>query len=375
MQTAPHHTFYASLGRTSARAVLLAWLLITALGVAITVSPAASNIIRKNRPGPGDNELYWAVADRVSAGEGYYPALAHELTARGYPTRNIFNWRTPLPIWLIGHLPYRWIGRAVLGLLGLTVLLLGTELIIREERPRLGRAVLTALLLGGTSLVCSVPNLFIMPVLWAGTLIALSVCAYGLNWRKLAIIAGVLAPFFRDLALPYPLLCAVLAWRERRRKEFAVWIAGLLAWVVFFGLHWLEVTRVMPPGARAHTHSWIQFGGMPFVIATTQVNSYLLLLPLPQGVTAAYLVAALFGLLGWHSVGGRRIAITASAFVLMFSVVGQDFNLYWGLLNSPLLCFGAARAPAALCDLWHAARGSAQASGSSELPENGSNTG
>ncbi len=83
------------------------------------------------------------------------------------------------------------------------------------------------------------------------------------------------------------------------------------------------------------------------------MNSYLLWLP--QGVAAVYFVAAMFGMVGWHTTGGRRITISAALFVLAFSVVGQEFNVYWGLLIAPLLCFGAARVPAALCDLWRAA--------------------
>jgi hypothetical protein len=122
----------------------------------------------------------------------------------------------------------------------------------------------------------------------------------------------------------------------------------------------VEFRQAMPPVGHAHTHSWIQFGGLPFVIAITQMHSYLL--RLPQWASAIYLVAALFGLVGWHSAGGRRLTITVSAYVLAFSVVGQDFNLYWGLLISPLLCFGAVRAPAALIDLCHAALGYARPS-------------
>ena len=43
--------------------------------------------------------------DRIHAGEGYYRAAGDELRGRGYPTRSVFNWRTPLPMWLIGRMP------------------------------------------------------------------------------------------------------------------------------------------------------------------------------------------------------------------------------------------------------------------------------
>jgi uncharacterized membrane protein (UPF0127 family) len=93
---------------------------------------------------------------------------------------------------------------------------------------------------------------------------------------------------------------------------------------------------------------------LPFIIATMSANFYLLLLP--PWVAAVYFVAAMFGLLGWHTPAGRQVAITVSLFVLLFSVVGQPFNLYWGMIYAPLLCFGAARFPGWLHDLWNAAR-------------------
>lgn len=355
MKIVPLPILSAIPGRLCARAALVAWLLTTVLAVTTTFSPAASDRSVRDRARPGDNELCWAVADRVARGEGYYPALAGELCSRGYPTRSVFNWRTPLPIWLIGHLSYPWIGRVMLSLLGVAMLALGTTMVFREDRPRIGRALLTGLLLTAPAWVCGMRGLFIsMHELWAGTLIAISVAAWGLNWRGTAIAAGLLAPFLRELALPYPMLCAVLAWREHRYKELAFWLAGLLAWAAFFGVHWLEVARAMPPGGRFQSHSWIQFGGLPFLIATMSANYYLLLLP--KWIAAIYFVAAMFGLLGWHTTGGRQVAITVLLFVLLFSVVGHPYNLYWGMIYAPLLCFGAARFPAALHDLWLAAQ-------------------
>jgi hypothetical protein len=48
------------------------------------------------------------------------------------------------------------------------------------------------------------------------------------------------------------------------------------------------------------------------------------------------------------------VALSVCLFVLAFAFVGQPFNQYWGSLYTPLLCLGAARAPAAVKDLWHA---------------------
>ena len=54
--------------------------------------------------------------------------------------------------------------------------------------------------------------------------------------------------------------------------------------------------------------------------------------------------------------GGSLVVL----FAVAFSIVGHDFNRYWGLLVSPLWCFGVVRFPASLMDLWKAAGGKEQ---------------
>jgi hypothetical protein len=42
------------------------------------------------------------------------------------------------------------------------------------------------------------------------------------------------------------------------------------------------------------------------------------------------------------------------AFLAAFSIVGNPYNGYWGLLYVPILAFGVVRAPAAFVDLYQA---------------------
>ena len=86
-----------------------------------------------------------------------------------------------------------------------------------------------------------------------------------------------------------------------------------------------------------------------------RVGGFTLLLVLPQAFTAVYLVSGLLGLAGWSSIEGQRIGVTVALYVMAFSIVGQPFNQYWGSMYAPLLCFGVARLPASVADLWHAA--------------------
>ncbi len=65
------------------------------LFVAITFSPLKSGYADAPDRGPGDVALYRAEIDRIHAGESYYSVAGDELRTRGYPTRSVFNWRTP----------------------------------------------------------------------------------------------------------------------------------------------------------------------------------------------------------------------------------------------------------------------------------------
>jgi hypothetical protein len=346
-------TDYARLTRRQARAVLAVAAILLVAGVAITLSPLASGNILARSNRPGDVPLYRAEVDRIHRGEGYYQAAAAELVARGYPTRSVFNWRMPLPVWLLGKMPTVMLGKALLGLLALALMLMAFEALAREEDNVLRRPVACALLLVGPLLPTIVGDLFVMPVLWAGVLIALSACAYGISRPWLGVTFGLAALFFRELALPYVVVCAAIAWHDGRRRELTAWTAGLLVWMAYFGLHWWRVSALIGPGAHAHKEGWIQFGGAGFVIATAQMNAFMLLLP--QGAAACYLAAALVGLAGWNTPLGRRIGLTVCLFLVTFSVVGHSFNQYWGSLIAPLLCFGVARCPGSLRDLYRVA--------------------
>ncbi len=353
MNPIPVTTGYARLKPWPARAVLLAWALLTVFCLVRMPTPPPVCNADEQSMDKGDVALYRAEVKRIHAGENYYLAAARELVARGYPTRSVFNWRTPLPMWLIGVMPRPLFGKVMLCLLGLALILLGFEATSREQ-PNIWRGPLPlAVLLAGALLPCLLGWLYVLPVLWAGIFIGLSVCAYGVNRPWLGATAGLAAVFFRELALPYCLLGVALAAWHKRRGELVVWLIGLAAWAVFFGLHCLQVEQLMAPDAAAHRHGWVQLGGITFVQATMQMNSALLLLP--QWVTALFFVATLCGLAGWHSPLGQRIGLTMCLFIVAFSIVGQDFNRYWGLLFAPLACFGVVRFPASLADLCKAA--------------------
>ena len=341
-------TAFANVSRRTARVILVATLVTVGVCVGISVSPMQSSNLNPEMDRPGDVELYQAVIDRVHSGEAYYAALGDELRTRGYPTASVFNWRTPLPLWFIAKLPHPLVGKAILCALALAVLLGAFELVGREGGTQRGQ--ICGMVLVGALMPVALKNLYVMPGLWAGVLIALSLVSFGLGRRRAAVVCGMLAWLTRDLAGLYVITLLALAVWQRRWKEAAGWVACIAIYAAYFALHTVQFLAITGPEEVAHPQGWLQFGGLAFAISVAQMNAFLLVIP--QWVTAIYLPLCVLGLAGWNTAAGRRVALVVVAYLAAFMCVGQTFNQYWGTLLAPALCFGIAFAPAALRELW-----------------------
>jgi hypothetical protein len=254
-------------------------------------------------------------------------------------------------MWMLGKLPNPLWGKWILAGLALATLFLAMAAMVDEAGLAVGGACLV--LLGGALLPCFLGELYVMPVVWAGTLIAFSLSAFGAGHRKLGVAVGLATPFVRELALLYPAAMLLMACRERRRGEALVWLLGIATFLGYYGWHASHVSQLVSAGDRSHVEGWLQFGGAPFLLSLAQMNCYLLIVP--QWVTALYLPLAVLGLTGWQSTWGQRVGVVTFGYLAIFSVVGQPFNQYWGMLFAPLLCLGAARGLVAMRDLWHVA--------------------
>ncbi len=343
---------FGQLSPLQARCVLAVTLVVTIASVVVSLSPLHSGNADRPRRGAGDVALYNAIVTRIHAGNAYYTAVADELPQRGYPSKSVFNWRTPLPMLLLGRLPDPRMGQTLLALLAVSVLMWGFGTLSDEFGLR--EACIGGLLLTGILLLCVVGNLYVMPVLWSGVFIALSACGYARENVRVGVAAALLAVLFRELALPYAALCAAVAVWNSRWREVAAWVIGFAVLASLFVLHVTIVRELISPDAVAHGKSWVRFGGWPFLLSTAQMNGYLLLLP--QWVTAIYLPLAMLGFAAWRSPTGTRMALAMCGYLVAFAVVGQPFNQYWGSLTAPLMCFGVAIAPRALSDLWRASQ-------------------
>jgi hypothetical protein len=189
---------------------------------------------------------------------------------------------------------------------------------------------------------------------WAGVLIALSLCAYHQRYWIAAASLAVIALFFRELVAPYCLVCGLLSLRARRWRESAVWIAGGLLYTAYFVAHALAVRAHTLPTDIAHHESWLRWNGLQFVLSTLQMNGWLQ--RTPSWVDAAFLVTALAGAL-W-SAAPLQLRLSLLVYAALFSIAGLSFNYYWGLMTTPIWALAAAHGIAAWPPLARAAAGS-----------------
>ena len=280
--------------------------------------------------GSGDVATFEAVISRLRHGESYYPVMGDELRRGGYPTAQLFNWRTPLLLWALSRVNPE-VARALIAALGFAVLTLSAPALGSRSKVALAVGMVAQL---GTIVALCVGSLSLSES-WAGVCIGLSICAYlGSRWIPAAMI-GLAAWFLRELAAPYCLLCALVAIHRRRWPEFAVWVAGAVGYAVYYGIHAIHVLAQRQPGDIAHATSWLEAGGLAFAIVTVRWSSWLLLFPLWLSAIAFAIIAA--SLLTPRLIPQARGAI--AIYALLFMVVGKSFNGYWGLLTAPTWSF------------------------------------
>src|SRR4051812_30505214 len=181
--------------------------------------------------GEDDVSLFSSIVERLARGEGYYDATGSELRARGYPSRSVFNWRTPLLLTVVSRGPT--VARAVL--IGLGVLLLMATIVEFSSQPPVV-VIGAALAQAGAIPITVIPGAIYLHEAWAGALLAISLWLY---WRERWIagaLVGLLALFVRELVAPYCVVATLLAIRGRRWREAGIWLAGGAAYFAFYAL-------------------------------------------------------------------------------------------------------------------------------------------
>ncbi len=322
----PRPLAWLVLGLTLAAMIAL---VMVAMGRAPLVPADAATVVAPE----GDLVSYQRIIERMRGGVGYYTAAHEVLVADGYGTRSVFNWRTPAWPMLLAAMPTGW-GQGILAVLALAGVLMVYRM-MREDGGILVAAVATLVVAGSLGGIAA-PSSAVFSEVAAGTLILMSVAAYGNGWRMIGLVAALLALFLRELAAPYVVVCLVLALRERRWDEVRIWALGFVAYGAYFGWHWWMVSQQLGPMDRAYGDGWLQFGGLGFVLATAGFNGLWSLAP--PWLAAVFLPLGLLGLWAWPK--GTLALATVVVFVVLFAAVGKPFNAYWGALYTPVLMLG-----------------------------------
>src|SRR6266516_1119685 len=119
-----------------------------ALTLWLTPAAKAVSTTPPTPPTLTDRELFTAVVDGMRTGRSYYEVYGAESRTRGYPTRSVFNWRTPLLLPAIASLTPR-LGSLLFMALALALLVQAHSLLRRE--------LLWVLTLAPAALVALVP--------------------------------------------------------------------------------------------------------------------------------------------------------------------------------------------------------------------------
>jgi len=300
-----------------------------------------------HRAGQSDLDAYERVIAALKAGQGYYPSLHQALLDGGYGTLSPLNWRTPAFLTFLSWFPSLIDAQVFLAFVTLVAWMMTVAFAYRSKG--IGGAIGAAIVTAASLLSIGAYRAELSFELCAGTLVLISVSAYGLGWRWVGLGVGVLALFVRELAVVYALVCLVLAIRERRRREMIAWLCVIAAYAIFYLWHVTQLTALLGPGDHAARVDWLQLGGPVFVLRTATFNGVLLAAP--------YWVAALVLVLGFIGLKQLpRAGITVSLYVLLFLFYGRPENDYWGALYAPLIALSLVFAPDVLRGLIARAR-------------------
>lgn len=296
----------------------------------------------ENNNKPSDLDLYWAEVQRIRDGQTYYAAAAEELTTRGYPTSSPFNWRTPLPMWLIAQFPSSSVAKGILISLSVAFVLLAAGLTLKYFS--FAQGVVATLWLAGAILPTMLDFIYISPVLWAGILVALGVMLIAYERSVLGPLVLLIAGTFRELAIGALGVLSLLAWLRRDQRLLNASLVCGLCFVFFYAWHIAQVNSTsVRPTRGMELQQWFRAGGPKFLVQCASMHGFLILLP--KAVSAIYLPLAVLGAWGWPRRVGLCLLSVLVPYLVLFALFGRDNNIYWGKLITPTLALSVVGLP------------------------------
>jgi len=330
--------------------LVLAFLMLVLIGAAASVGGAPAPRLVAAATSQTDAALYRAIIADLRAGEPYYSAAARELRRGHYPLRPFVTFRLPTTSWAYARLGA--------GVMHVAQWLLMAAVILawaRRARPVLSRATLFLfLLLIGVGLAGLVqPTVGLFPETWSAMLLALAIALDQPAGSRWAMLAGLAALLFRELAMPIMLLFAMFALVRRQWRAAIGWGAALLTFAIVMALHATAVAHIVRPDDLP-SPGWSGLLGPGFALRGLALSTPAMLLPIK--VAALLFALSLFGWLSAHADWALRAAAMIVSYVALLALFARPDNFYWALMAAPLSLAGLAFVPAAITDLARALR-------------------
>ena len=273
------------------------------------------------RRGLTDVEAFRTMVSRTTAGDWFYHAEGETLHGNGYPTASVLNWRQPALYmglaWLGGLFARLWLGASI-------VLLL-----FRTSRQL---SLFAALAVANACLFILADAPLYFTETWAGVCLGLSLMAALRQDTRLSVGWAVAALSIRELAAPYCVAMTVFAAWQRRWRDVGFWVLGGLFYAALYAVHIWSWRQAVAIDARTHAHSWIAFGGVPFLLENLRVQGLFVLLP-------RWLMGVVLGALAiapWARSMPQELRVAGITYLVFLFVAGQPFNTYWGAIAAPL---------------------------------------
>ena len=301
-------------------------------------------------PGQADTGFNAGVVDGVRHGGNYYAVAADALRGGGYPLKPVFAFALPTLTVVQAHLPPALVTALLYALAGAVAMAWHARLV-----PALAtvaaRTTATALLLLAL-LPMLRTGLLVVPDVWAGLFVALSLALRRPGQWLDAVALALAAALIRETAILYLLIMAVFAWAEGARREPLGWALAILIFLLAYVAHAHAVSEVVRPlDAAADPFA---LAGLGLFVGAAAGSTVLALLPL--WIAAPVVAVALFGWAAWNDPAGLRALAVFAGLAILIDVFGRNDTPHWALLSAPLLLPGLVFAVEGVRDLIAAAR-------------------
>jgi hypothetical protein len=356
---APAWDRYAHWRRWPARIALLV-LIVLVISAALVPIHAGKSTVRTRgfvenlaagkdgeRKRDDDLALYDTAIARIRKGENYYHFIVEEHRKASYPVRPGLAVRLPTLAYFDAYAGDAGQVAAALALLAATMVAWWCRL-GDEPGGSKKRVLAMAFLFVGTSLGLN-RYFFTLHELWSGMLLTLSFGLHrpGQRWVASLLVAA-LALALRELALPYVLLMAAMAFWRRDWKEGTAWSALALLFLALLAWHLSIIAAQVLPSDRQGA-SWLALRGLSGWLSNVVLASNLRYLP--HWLAGPILIVMVFGWTGWKSPAGDFASLLYLGYGAAFMIASRPDNYYWGATIAPAMFVGLAFVPQAVASL------------------------